>query len=91
MNTVITFDLHDADSEKSEKAHEILATLGFVRTVPSTSGGRVPLPETTAVGDRTEGAQQIRDWVWSQFGTARTNSKRVFVAKYDGAAWQAVG
>jgi hypothetical protein len=91
MNTVITFDLYDADSEQYEKAHEILARLGFVRTVPSAGGGRVPLPETTAVGDRTEGAQQIRDWVWSQFGAARTNPKRIFVAKYDGAAWQSAG
>ncbi len=81
MNTVITFDLHDAGPDQYAKAHDLLEALGFTRTITSSTGGQMPLPETTALASRSEDPRILLEGIWDRFSSAGLNPKRMFVGR----------
>lgn len=86
---VLTFDIHNGDSEDYETVTAALSKKGLVKHVTSGDGERVDLPENTYVGtftgsDAREVAKSIREWALDIFKSANVHGQ-VFVMA--GADW----
>ena len=86
---VLTFDIHNGDSEDYETVTNALAKKGLVKHVTASDNERIDLPENTYVGtftgsDAREVAKSIREWALDIFKSANVHGQ-VFVMA--GADW----
>lgn len=88
---VLTFDIHNGDSEDYETVTAALSKKGFRKIVAPDKGDPVDLPENTYVGTFTgsngrEIAAEIRAWALEIFKAANVHG-RVFVMAGNDWGW----
>jgi hypothetical protein len=78
---MVTYDSHLATDEMHAQARTLIEKAGLSFTMAGETGGYFYLPQTTAIGDSTLSAVEVRDRTWNLLAAAGLNPKRVAVAQ----------
>lgn len=85
---VLTFDIHNGDSEDYETVTAALSKKGLQKRIKASDGDTVDLPENTYVGTfegtgARDVAKDIREWAVDIFKAANVHGKAFVVAGGD--------
>lgn len=78
---MVTYDLHLATDEMHALARALIEEAGLSFKMAGEAGGYFYLPQTTAIGDSTLSAVEVRDRTWALLFSAGFSPKRVAVAQ----------